>query len=431
MRGITTAIALVTASLAVVSASGAPADAAPPTQHNYTQLFDALWSTVDEHFYDPLFLGVDWKAVGTRYRQKLGGVSNDAQFKTLATQMLDELGTSHLYVVAPSKSAAAGVGIGVDFRTIGDQVLVSALDPLSYAHSKGLLPGDRLLSPMSALKGTPGTMAALKFQSCSDKARTLDIRRVGAFWPPQHPGFEWRSIELSPDHWIGYIKIDRFDDGAAALADSAMSELKDTDALIIDVRDNSGGNLSATRLASYFISGPPRAEVALFARDYLKALGHAVTAADVMAAPKVSGAYTTDAIMAAVAAHQGGAVFMTEDMGDKRYTKPVVVLISGDTGSAGEGFAWVMHGFAKAPLVGRKTAGALLSGETFDLPEAWTVTVPVQGLWGPDGTDFRDRPVSPDVTVKWTRDDLCSGHDPDIGEALKLLTSSSASGGAQ
>lgn len=431
MRGITAVIALVTASLAFVGASGVSADPVPSAHRDYTQLFDALCSTVDEHFYDPLFLGHDWKAIGARYRQKLHGVTNDRQFEALATHMLDELGTSHLYVEPPSVSNAAGVGVGVQFRTLDGQVLVSALDPLSYAHDKGLLPGDRLLSAQSALKGTPGTTAVLKIQSCTGKVRTLGVRRVGAFWPPQHPGFEWRSIELSPDHWVGYIKIDRFDDGAAELADQAMSELKDTDALIIDVRDNSGGNLSATRLASYFISGPPRVEVALFSRDYLKNLGHAVTTADVAAAPKVTGAYTTDAIRAAVAAHQGGAVFMTEDIGDKRYTKPVVVLISGRTGSAGEGFAWVMRDFTKATLVGSKTAGVLLSGERFDLPDGWKVTVPVQGLWGPDGTDFRDRAVSPNVTVKWTRDDLCLGRDPDVAAALRLLTASSVGGVAQ
>jgi carboxyl-terminal processing protease len=429
MRTMKAAIVMLMVSLACGDISVAAAESSPAQHSNYAQLFDAVWSTVNVHFYDPRFRGVNWNAVGAQYRRKLAGVTNDQQFKSLATHMLDELGTSHLYVEPPNSSKAAGVGIGVRFRTIGGETLVSTMDPLSYAHDKGLRPGDHLLSPLSALYGTPGTSAVLKFQSCAGKSRTLVIKRVGAFWPPQHPGFAWRSIELSPGHRIGYIKINRFDDGAAELADSAMSELKDTDALIIDVRDNSGGNLSATRLASYFMSGPPRIEVALFSRPYLEMLGHAVTAADVAAAPKVTGAYTTDAIRVAVADHHGGAVFMTEDMGERRYTKPVVVLIGRNTGSAAEGFAWVMRDFTKATLVGRKTAGALLSGETFDLPYGWKITVPVQGLWGPDGTDYRDRAVSPKVTVAWTRRDLCSDRDPDIAKAIKLLTSSSTSGG--
>jgi len=31
---------------------------------DYTALFDATWSTVNDNFYDPAFHGVDWKAVG-------------------------------------------------------------------------------------------------------------------------------------------------------------------------------------------------------------------------------------------------------------------------------------------------------------------------------------------------------------------------------
>ncbi|HEY3776667.1 MAG TPA: S41 family peptidase [Rhizomicrobium sp.] len=313
------------------------------------------------------------------------------------------------------------------FRAIGDQQLVSALDPLSDARAKGLRPGDRLLSPRATLCGEPGTAAELKVQNCAGKFRTLEVRREGAFWPPQHPGFEWRSVVPSPHRKIGYIKIDRFDDGAAELADRAMDELKDASALIIDVRSNNAGNFSAARLASYFMSGPLRIGVALFSRDYLEKLGHSVSAADVAAAPRVTGAYTDKAIFAALAAHHGGADLMMEDMGDRRYTRPVVVLIGEGTGSAAEGFAWMMHYFTKATLLGRKTAGALLSAETFDLPNGWKVTVPVQGLWGADGTDFRDRAVTPDVTVNWTRDELCSGRDPDIAEALKLLSPSIAS----
>jgi hypothetical protein len=45
----------------------------------------------------------------------------------------------------------------------------------------------------------------------------------------------------------------------------------------------------------------------------------------------------------------------------------------------------------------------------------------VQGVWGADGVDYRDRALTPDVTVNWTRGDMCTGQDPDIAAALKLL----------
>lgn len=404
----------------ILTLAGIPADAQAPEGAKYTPLFEALWTTVDSNFYDPSYHGLNWKKIGERYRARLGTVQNDAQFEKLATQMLDDLGTSHLYIVPPSSSSASGVGIGVRFRTIGEAQFASDVAPLSDARVKGLRLGDRLVSAKAALSGAPGSLATVEVEGCNGALRSAEVKRVGAFWPPQHPAFEWHSVTVAPKQTIGYIRIDRFDDGAAALADQAMAELKDTEALIIDVRANSGGNLSALRLGSYF-SGPQQIAVALLARDYLKTLHHPVTKADVEAAPKVKGAYTDEAIFAAIGANNGGATFMTDDLGDMRYTKPVIVLIGEDTGSAGEGFAWQMRLQTKAKLAGRTTAGALLSGQTFDLPDGWKLTVPVQGVWGADGTDFRDKAVKPDVHVAWTRAELCAGRDPDIEKALAIL----------
>lgn len=388
----------------------------------YASLFDAVWSITDRNFYDPYFLGHNWKAIGQRFRAKLGAVHSQMAFETLADVMLDRLGASHLYVIPPRSSAASIVGIGVRFRDLNGKYFVSFVDPLSDARARGIRIGDRLLSPKSNLWGAPGSVAKLQMESCDGTVRSLRVRREGTFWPPVHPGFAWHAIQTGTSRAVGYLRITRFDDGAAELIDQAMDELKNTNGLIIDVRDNSGGNLSALRLVSYF-SGRARIAVALFSRPYLEKLGHPVTARDVENAPKVVGAYTDAGIFAAIAKNGGGAAFMTQDVGTKEYTKPVVVLVNHHTASAGEGFAWEMKDITQATLVGRTTAGMLLSGKEFNLSGGWKLVVPVDGLWGPHGADFRDRPVRPDIEVHWTRADMCSGRDPDLERALSLLQS--------
>jgi hypothetical protein len=35
--------------------------------------------------------------------------------------------------------------------------------------------------------------------------------------------------------------------------------------------------------------------------------------------------------------------------------------------------------------------------------------------------DYRDRALSPDIAVTWTRADMCEGRDPDIAAAPALL----------
>jgi len=60
----------------------------------------------------------------------------------------------------------------------------------------------------------------------------------------------------NPTLKIGYMHIQHFEDDVAPGVDQAMTELADTSALIIDVRNNSGGNASYIRLASYLTAKP-------------------------------------------------------------------------------------------------------------------------------------------------------------------------------
>lgn len=382
----------------------------------YLKLYEALWKTVNDNYYDPRFRGTDWAAVRARYRERMSSVRTANEFQQLATAMLAEIPSSHLYIHPPARSQHR-IGIGARFRVSEGRVVVSQVAPLSDAHRQGLRPGAILVSDRESLRGAVGTTATVRIEECSGAQRSLAVRRESAFWPPEHPGFRWSQISTGADRTIGYMRIDRFDDGAAELADRAMEELGDVEALIIDVRENSGGNASALRLNSYFA---PDVELAfvLLGRPYLQALGHPVTAADVKSAPRITGAYTTDAILAAVRKH-GGAAFWTDAV-PRRFSGPVFVLIGPDTGSAAEGFAWYMQLRTKAQLIGEQSAGALLSSDTFDLPEGWSVTIPVHGIWGPDGTDFADRALTPDLQVLTSREDLCTGRDKVVDTALRL-----------
>lgn len=402
--------------LALAALFTATAASAEDGASDYRRLFETLWSTVNARYYDPGFRGTDWRAIGARYRARAGAVRDDDGFAALAREMLGHIRSSHLGIVRPAGSSGA-TGIGARTEPIDGADVYAEVVPLSDAWRQGLRPGERLLTP-DAVRGPLGSRANLRVEGCDGREREVSVRRERAFWPPEHPGFRWRQIRTGPDTRIGYMRIDRFDDGAAELADRAMDELGDSRALIIDLRGNSGGNASALRLASYFAPGAEPG-FALLARPYLAALGRAPTAADIAAVPRIDRAYTTEAIMAAVSSHDGGAAFWTEAVAQP-FRRPVFLLIGPETGSAAEGFAWYMRLRTPARLIGRTTAGALLSAETIEIGQGWSVTVPIHGSWGPDGHDYIDRPVPPHITVSWTRADLCTGRDPDLERAMLL-----------
>ena len=414
-----TAAGLAALVLAIGAAGSAAAQGAQ--KGDYPALFDQVWKTIDEGFYDPTFGGRDWKAIGARYRARLAGVRDDKGFAALAGEMLGELKVSHLHLSPPSTSTASGAGIGVETREIAGARTVVEVAPLSDAWAKGLRPGDVLAGEPEALRGPLGSTATVAVRSCDGRARTLSVRRERALWPPAKPGFTWSTIATGPGARFGYLRIDRFDDGAAEIADQAMADLGKTQGLIIDVRRNSGGNASALRLASYFTRPGERPSFALFAQPWLKALGRPVTAEDVRKGPRIVRAYTTEAVQKAVGDNNGAAVFYIEDLGDKRYAGPVVVLIGEDTGSAAEGFAWTMREETSARLIGRQSAGALLSSDTVELRGGWKLTLPIQGIWGADGRDYGDKAVPPHEVVPLTRADLCAGRDPDLQRAMAVL----------
>jgi carboxyl-terminal processing protease len=156
----------------------------------------------------------------------------------------------------------------VQVRELGGLRLVTSVAAASHAQDRGLRPETRCCRRTRG-SGPLGSTAQLKVSDCEGRERTLAVRRERAFWPLPRPSFQWSTVTTGPGKKIGYLRADRFDDGADALADQAMADLADTSALVIDVRNNSGGNMSAMRLASYFSEGE-RPSVALLARPYLR-----------------------------------------------------------------------------------------------------------------------------------------------------------------
>lgn len=393
------------------------AGAATAQTRDYGAVFDGLDEAVRAHYYDPHFGGRDWPAISARYRAEAAGVGTDLEFQRLGQRMLGELGVSHVALHLPGQVRGA-MGVGARWEVIDGQPVIVDIDPASGARAAGLRPGDRILD-LSAVRGPRDQPARLEVERCDGRRETLSIPRESAFWPPREPTVSWSALRRGDGRSVGYLRADRFGDDAAQLIDAAMATLKDTDGLLIDIRDNSGGNASALRLLAYFTAPGPG--VALLSRPFLETLDGPVRASDLAAIHRAERAYTTEAVFQAVAEGQGAVMLMIEDIGALRYDKPVVILIGPETGSAAEGFAWGAREQSRAVLVGRPTAGVLLSSDRFDLPEGWAVTLPVHGNWGPDGRDYGDQSVPPHIETVRTRETICRNEDADLVAAIRAL----------
>ena len=86
------------ASCILPKASGAQQAAEDPAKSPMSDgisIFEDVWQTVRDRFYDPHFNGLDWSAVSERYRAAAAQAISDERLAVVINNMLSELHASH------------------------------------------------------------------------------------------------------------------------------------------------------------------------------------------------------------------------------------------------------------------------------------------------------------------------------------------------
>lgn len=174
------------------------------------------------------------------------------------------------------------------------------------------------------------------------------------------------NVEILPGN-IGYIKITMFNPLSDSIdeLEGAMQFVKNTDALIIDLRKCRGGHGdSANFLLSYFFDS----EVPLtLLETYFRPQNHTFQC------------QTTKTPF--------------------KYTKPIYALTSGFTGSCGEHFAFALKIHKKATLVGTNTAGLAHPVAFIGLDTGILFKVPIGRTYNPKtNEDWEGTGVTPDIS---------------------------------
>jgi C-terminal processing protease CtpA/Prc len=193
---------------------------------------------------------------------------------------------------------------------------------------------------------------------------------------------------------VGYIHITHFNkDHMMDDFPSVMAHLAGTEGLIIDVRNNTGGDHDKVEgVVGMFIDST-------------------------MAWPK---AFHADGVL----------VEPWPDMRPRgqqpRYSHPVVVLINGASLSSGELFPEVMSQLPGVTLVGDTTAGASCNDHggfrgDLRLPSGKMIHIPTWCITGYDGLPWESVGIAPDIRVPQTEADIAQGVDRQLEHAIELL----------
>ena len=111
-----------------------------------------------------------------------------------------------------------------------------------------------------------------------------------------------------------------------------------------------------------------------------------------------------------------------EPLGNKQFTKPIIVLTDRGTISGAEYFVLAMKQFPYVTIVGDFTLGGLAHPLYRELPNGWTYIISIEKTFSADHILYEGVGIPPDIHVAVSPDDIAMEKDPVIEMAIQLLS---------
>jgi tricorn protease len=346
---------------------------------------------------------VDWDAVQDEYRPLLDRITTGSEFVDVLAELFGELGTSHAFARAPGGGAtAAGPGLlGADLERSGDAWRVTRVvrgdtsDPRARAPlaapGAAIAVGDVLLAvdgrpvgpdgPGPLLTGAAGKPVELTVAP-ADGSRPRSVPVVPLRSDTRLRYLDWVSAkraqvrELSGGR-IGYLHVpDMVSQGWADFHRDLRTEML-RDALIVDVRGNTGGHTSEL---------------------VVEKLARKVIAWN-LPSGRIPSTYPEDAPRG-----------------------PIVAIANECSASDGDMVTGAIRLLRLGPVVGARTWGGVIGyDDEHELIDGTQITVPGLALWLEEyGWGVENHGVDPDVEVIMSPDDWAAGRDTQLETAVRL-----------
>ena len=342
------------------------------------------------------------REIDTTVRQNyIGTVSDDSLENATINGYITGIGDKYASYIAPSayyelQQTQSGVILGAGFEAEEDTsgyLRITSVYKGSSAELNGVLAGDiitaidgkSLLSmqqgqAMERLSGEVGTRLALQLLRDGESISVNLVR--------QQLEIESVSTRLL-DNNIGYIQITSFNAKTAEQFANAMTTMSGVGAkaLIIDVRQNPGGIVSALK--------------------------------------PILNQFVPSAIAATVEYSDGSRKTLIETDSTTSVELPIAVLVDGGTVSAAELFAAVLRDECGALIVGSQTFGKGVMQNTYEFSDGSALTLSVGKIYTRSGT-WNETGIKPDYSVELAGGaipgNISDDADSQLQKAIEVLT---------
>jgi len=368
----------------------------------FSQMFYETWALLDQNFYDVKFHGVDWKKIRDSYAEYIPFVKNRSELRTLISDMLGELNSSHLGFSSSGKEEES------QFRMISSEpgLIFDNLNPYTLTgivkgskadfSANPLKPGDVLIKvegkkvdPVMSRESyfvSPNKMeeVALTFLR---EGKEIEVRlhtnTTGDIRTLLYTDWEDMNRDMTEKLGKGkfaYIHMRDMSDGALS---SFLIEMNTNavhkEGLILDLRYNNGGNVHKDII------------------DYLRQKQYfkwSYRDKEKVSHPNVTPANWPIMVL-----------INERSLSDAEVTSNGIKELDIAKIIGTESYRWIIF----------TSAAALVDGSYCRLP-AW-------GCYRMDGKDLEKTGVAPDIYIKNTFKDRIESKDPQLERAIKELLS--------
>jgi carboxyl-terminal processing protease len=381
-------------------------------------VFDDVWETIADRYYDPRFRGVDWQAKRAAFRPATAKAAGTHEFYELLRQMIGSLRDAHTRVYSPDEKfdwwSPRFVTVGLTVREVEGAPTVIQVEANSAASKTDIKQGDVIVSvddvPVTQFvaqrlrnfgladegnirhrvianlfEGPAGTNVRVRWVTRNGKQKSAVLQR---YWSQRNLGFNNQRKGK-----IAILRLDAFTQTVASdFAKNLPSVLDGAEGIILDLRGNGGGDAEAM------------ADVASLFLDEGINLGRF--------------------------ADRSGAAFELQTFPKRVWRStaaapiklPLVVLTSENTSSAAEILAAALQAKGRAQVIGSGTCGCVLAiRNRHALPDGGVLDVSEFDYKTAAGVRLEGAGVKPDKIITLTRSDVYSRQDRAFERAITLL----------
>ncbi|HOJ93182.1 MAG TPA: S41 family peptidase [Dictyoglomaceae bacterium] len=301
-------------------------------------------------------------------------------------------------------------GVGMRLESKDGKIVVFAPIENTPAYKAGVKAGDQIVEVdgksvldksldevVSMIRGEVGKEVKIKiYREKEKKYYEFTLKREII----ETPVVEGKVLKNN----IGYVSLSEFTQNSPQkLSEFLKSIEKKVDGVILDLRNNPGGDLrAAVTISSFFISENDQVKTVVKNGD--------------------TKTFTTKGIVVYRQDREKKLYGEKVVKGTYKWNKPFVVLVNRYSASASEILSGAIKDYKKAVLVGEKTFGKGVVQSVIPLSDGSALKLTTEKYLIPSGKDINKEGITPDMIVEMDPENVGKDNDIQLNKAIELLS---------